>query len=54
MKTSNLVSAIIALIIATGGFEAINLLFTHTSGSHERPSAALISRTSEGCHGSSC
>jgi hypothetical protein len=44
MKTSNLVTLIIALIISTGGFEAINLLFTHASGSHERPSAALIVR----------
>ena len=45
MKTSNLVAVIIALIISTGGFEAINLLFTQTSIGHERPSAALIWRT---------
>jgi hypothetical protein len=38
MKTSNLVALIIALIISTGGFEAINLLFTSASGSHARPS----------------
>ena len=44
MKTSKLVTMIIALIISTGGFEAINFLFTHASGSHERPSAALIVR----------
>jgi hypothetical protein len=44
MKTSNLVALIIALIISTGGFEAINLLFTQASGSHERPSEALILR----------
>ncbi|MGP8035088.1 MAG: hypothetical protein ACLPQ6_13235 [Steroidobacteraceae bacterium] len=45
MKTSNLVGIIIALIISTGGFEAINLLFTQASSSHERPSQALIVRT---------
>ncbi len=44
MKTSNLVMLIIALIISTGGFEAINFLFTHASSGHERPSAALIVR----------
>jgi hypothetical protein len=44
MKTSNLVALIIALIISTGGFEAINLLFTQASSSHERPSEALILR----------
>jgi hypothetical protein len=44
MKTSNLVALIIALIISTGEFEAINLLFTHASRSHERPSEALILR----------
>lgn len=44
MKTSNLVSIIVALIISTGGFEAINLLFTHASTSHVRPSEALIVR----------
>jgi hypothetical protein len=42
MKTSNLVALIIALIISTGGFEAINLLFTDATSSHERPSEALI------------
>lgn len=42
MKTSNLVAMIIALIIATGEFEAINFLFTHASSGHERPSEALI------------
>jgi hypothetical protein len=44
MKTSNLVALMIALIISIGGIEAINLLFTHASSSHERPSAALIVR----------
>jgi hypothetical protein len=44
MKTSNLVALIIALIISTGEFEAINLLFTHASSSHGRPSEALILR----------
>jgi hypothetical protein len=44
MKTSNLVALIIALIISTGGFGAINLLFTHASSGHERPSEALILR----------
>lgn len=44
MKTSNLVALIIALIISTGGFEAINLLFANASSNHERPSAALILR----------
>jgi hypothetical protein len=44
MKTSNLVALIIALIISTGGFEVINVLFTHASSSYERPSEALILR----------
>jgi hypothetical protein len=44
MKTSNLMALIIALIISTGGFEAINLLFTQASGNHERPSEALVLR----------
>jgi hypothetical protein len=44
MKTSNLVALIIALIISTGGFEAINLLFTDAASSQERPSEALILR----------
>jgi hypothetical protein len=44
MKTSNLVALIIALIISIGGFEAINLLFTQSSSSHERPSEALTLR----------
>jgi hypothetical protein len=42
MKTSSLVALIIALIISTGEFEAINLLFTHAPGSHERQPEALI------------
>ncbi len=44
MKTSNLVAAIVALIISSGGFEAINILFTHTSSTHVRPPGALIVR----------
>jgi hypothetical protein len=44
MKTSNLVALVIALIITTGGFEAINLLFTQAASSHERPSEALTFR----------
>lgn len=44
MKTSNLVAVIVALIISTGGFETINLLFTHASSSHVRPAEALIAR----------
>jgi hypothetical protein len=44
MKTSKLVAFIIALIISSGGFEAINLLFTQASSSHERPSEAPILR----------
>jgi hypothetical protein len=45
MKTSNLMALIIALIISTSGFEAINLLFTKASTSHDRLSAALVLRT---------
>ena len=52
MKTSNLVALIIALIVSAGGFEGINLLFTHSASSHERPSQALIVRAEGGCHGS--
>jgi hypothetical protein len=52
MKTSNLVALIIALIVSTGGFEAINLLFTQSSSSHERPSEALILSAEGGSHGS--
>jgi hypothetical protein len=44
MKTSNLMALIIALIISTGGFEAINLLFTQASSSHVRPSETLTLR----------
>jgi hypothetical protein len=43
MKTSNLVALIIALIISTGGIEAINVLFTHASTSHEWLSEAQSS-----------
>ena len=44
MKTSKLVALMIALILSTGGFEAINILFTKASSNHERPSEALILR----------
>jgi flagellar basal body-associated protein FliL len=44
MKTSNLVALIVALLITTGGFEGINLLFTHASNAHEQESAALAAR----------
>jgi hypothetical protein len=44
MKTSNLVGLIVALILSTGEFEAINFLFTSVSTGHERPVEALISR----------
>ena len=41
MKTSNLVILIIALIISTGGIEAINLLFSHVSSGVDWPAAEL-------------
>jgi|HubBroStandDraft_5_1064220.scaffolds.fasta_scaffold278956_2 hypothetical protein len=41
MKTSHLVGLIIALIISTGEFAAINFLFTSASSGHERPTATL-------------
>jgi hypothetical protein len=44
MKTSNLVALIVALLITTGGFEGINLLFTHAFNGHEQESAALAAR----------
>jgi hypothetical protein len=44
MKTSHLVGLIIALIISTGEFAAINLLFKSASNSHERPAATQALR----------
>ena len=44
MKTSNLVALIVALLITAGGFEGINILFTHVSSGHEQQSAALVAR----------
>jgi hypothetical protein len=44
MKTSHLMGLILALIISTGGFEAINFLFTQASSSHHRTPEALILR----------
>lgn len=41
MKTSNLVALMLALVISTTGFTAIDLLFTHAASSHERPSVAF-------------
>jgi hypothetical protein len=41
MKTSNLVALILALVITTTGFTAIDLLFTQAASLHERPSAAF-------------
>ena len=45
MKTSNLVALIVALLITTGGFEAINLLFTQAGNGHTQEPAALVART---------
>ena len=42
MKTSNLVSMMIALVISTAGFAAIDLLFTEAYIAHNRPSVELI------------
>ena len=42
MKTSNLVALIVALLITTGGFEGINLLFMKASSAHERPPVSLV------------
>jgi len=41
MKTSNLVSLMLALVISTAGFAAIDLLFTKAYIGHDRPSAEL-------------
>ncbi len=45
MKTSNLVSLIIALVITTGGFAGINYLFTQAGNGSERSPAALTMRS---------
>jgi len=44
MKTINLTALIIALLVSTGGFEGINLLFTKAACSHERSSVELHMR----------
>ena len=44
MKTSNLVALILALIVSSGGFEVINVLFTQASSSYARPTMALSLR----------
>jgi hypothetical protein len=41
MKTSNLVALIIALMVSTAGFAAIDLLFTQAYVSHDHLSAEL-------------
>ena len=38
MKTSNLVALMIALLVSTGGFTAIDLLFTQVAAGTERSS----------------
>jgi hypothetical protein len=42
MKTSNLVALMIALLVSSGGFEAINFLFTHVAAGHEQASTELV------------
>ena len=42
MKTSNLLALMIALLISTGGFAGIDLLFAQAYSNHDRPSVALI------------
>jgi hypothetical protein len=42
MKTSNLVAFMIALLVSSGGFEAINFLFTHVAAAHEQASTELV------------
>ena len=44
MKTRNLVALIVALLISTGGFEAINLLFTQAANAHQQASDTVIVR----------
>jgi hypothetical protein len=44
VKTSNLIALILALLITAGGFEVINILFTHASNGHEQEPAALVAR----------
>jgi hypothetical protein len=42
MKTSNLAAFMIALLVSSGGFEAINFLFTHVAAGHEQASIELV------------
>jgi len=44
MKTSDLVALIVALLITTGGFAGINLLFMQASSGVERESASVVVR----------
>lgn len=44
MKTINLMALIIALMISTGGFAAIDLLFAKAASSHQESSVELILR----------
>jgi hypothetical protein len=41
MKTSNLVALMIALVITTGGFAAINFLFTEAAAADAHPPVEL-------------
>jgi len=42
MKTINLLALVLSVAMSTGGFVAIDYLFTHSSGWQERHSAELI------------
>lgn len=42
MKTINLMALIIALMISSGGFAAIDLLFAKASSSHQQSSVELV------------
>ena len=42
MKTSNFVAFVMAVVITTTGFAAINYLFTRTAGPHQDHSVELI------------
>lgn len=42
MKTINLMALIIALMISSGGFAAIDLLFAKAATSHQQSSVELV------------
>ena len=42
MKTSNLVALVLSFALSTGGFAAIDYLFTHSASWQEKHSAELI------------